>query len=131
MAASWAMRLSAIFSICSSTTTELPSSVVSESGALAWVKRASGWFAAGMCRALVTVRPEPPPRPDHLGETVGDLQVAGAVAGRVGVGDVLGDHPLARVEPRELATDGGEQGNVVQAHCGHPYRLGRKCRPHG
>ena len=36
------MRLSAIFSICSSTTTELPSSVVSESGALIPSNRATG-----------------------------------------------------------------------------------------
>ncbi|MNE34658.1 hypothetical protein D3C80_1283890 [compost metagenome] len=54
------MRLSAILSICSSTTTELPSSVVSESGALSESKRAACPGGA-MWRALVATIFRPPP----------------------------------------------------------------------
>ena len=64
------MRLSAIFSICSSTTTELPSSVVSESGALVGANR-TGEPAGAIWAALVRTICSPPPDRMAAAKSVG------------------------------------------------------------
>ena len=124
------MSLLATFIISSSSVTPLPAGVISnglELGAEAARAVARG---TEMCIGLVVaVHDASPPSCICLVERKG-VEVALDIAGRIGVGDVFGQHPLARLMPAHLVGQRLKDRNAGKSHLQTLFtKIGKFCRP--